>query len=235
MIDSAGKFVGQICHIEAAEKGGERFNPKQTNEECRNFANLVLMCYEHHVATNDVAKYKVIDLQRLKAEHEAKFMNIEDRLDKAFREQGPDPSKNMISLTNSPGSIATIGQMGNNYVVNQAIALKKQLVYFQGDTKPEFEADKGLYRTRFVFGSEHGVGLANPSVTIRFKEGFASISGSIRGSGMVSAGKLDRTTHDDKRGFAFATDFLQPNNFMVIETESLTVLQIDGIVSAPHS
>lgn len=235
MIDPSGKFVGQICHIEAAEKGGERFNPEQTNEDCRSFANLVLMCYEHHVVTNDVVKYKVTDLQRIKSQHEAKFMNIEDRLDEAFREQEPDSSKNMISLTNSPGSIATIGQNGDNYIVNQAIALNKQLTYYKGNTNPEFDADKGLYRTLFVFGSESGIGLANPRLIIRFKEGFASISGSIRGSGIVNAGILDQTTHDDSRGFSFATDFLQPNNFMVIETESATVLQIESLDTAPHS
>ena len=54
MIDDDGTFVGQVCHIEAAEKGGERFNEKQTNEERRNFANLMLMCYDHHRVTNDV-------------------------------------------------------------------------------------------------------------------------------------------------------------------------------------
>ena len=234
MIDSDGTFVGQICHIEAAEQGGERFNPNQTNEECRGFSNLVLMCYEHHVATNDVTRYTVSYLQRLKAELEAKFTTIEDRLDKAFRDQSPDRGKYTISLTNSPGSIATVGQIGNNYVVNQAIVPNKQLVYFQGDTKPEFAADRRLYRTRFVFGSEHGVGLTAPKVTIRFKEEFSSISGSIAGHGMVIAGRLDRTTHDDRRGFEFATDFLQPNNFMVIETESITVPRIDNIASATH-
>jgi hypothetical protein len=137
MIDSGGKFVGQICHIEAAEKGGERFNPKQTNEECRGFANLVLMCYEHHVATNDVDKYKVSDLQKQKAEHEKKFTNIEDELDNAFRTQGADPSRGKILFANAPGSIATFGQMGNNYIVNQAVAPTKQLLYFPVDTKTE--------------------------------------------------------------------------------------------------
>lgn len=28
MIDPSGNFVGQVCHIEAANTGGERFNDK---------------------------------------------------------------------------------------------------------------------------------------------------------------------------------------------------------------
>jgi hypothetical protein len=31
LMDEDGNFVGQICHIEAAEPGGERFNPAMTN------------------------------------------------------------------------------------------------------------------------------------------------------------------------------------------------------------
>jgi len=76
IIDSDGNFVGQVCHIEAAEKGGERFNPKMTNEERRAFSNLMLMCYDHHVVTNNVAAYRVERLKQMKADHEAKFTDI---------------------------------------------------------------------------------------------------------------------------------------------------------------
>ena len=31
MMNAEGVFVGQVCHIEAAEVGGERFNPSMTN------------------------------------------------------------------------------------------------------------------------------------------------------------------------------------------------------------
>lgn len=76
MIDDNGIFIGQICHIEAAEPSGERFNPNMTNEERRAFDNLMLMCYEHHVVTNDVTKYPVSELKRMKREHEDKFSDI---------------------------------------------------------------------------------------------------------------------------------------------------------------
>jgi len=73
MLNKDGGFVGQICHIEAAEEGGERFNPARSDEERAAFPNLMLMCYEHHVITNDVDTYPVPALQAMKAEHEAKF------------------------------------------------------------------------------------------------------------------------------------------------------------------
>src|SRR5262245_61632545 len=56
MMNEDGDFVGQICHIAAAETGGERFNPKMTNEARRSIENLMLMCYEHHVVTNSFRK-----------------------------------------------------------------------------------------------------------------------------------------------------------------------------------
>lgn len=76
IIDKDGIFIAQLCHIEAAEPGGERFNPKQTNEERRAFSNLMLMCYKHHKITNDVNLYPVDRLRRMKEDHESKFTDI---------------------------------------------------------------------------------------------------------------------------------------------------------------
>jgi len=73
MMDADGRFIGQVCHIEAAEKEGERFNPSMTNEQRRHVSNLLLMCYPHHTVTNDVVAYPVPKLRRLKAEHEQRF------------------------------------------------------------------------------------------------------------------------------------------------------------------
>jgi hypothetical protein len=88
MIDSEGTFIGQVCHIEAAEEGGERFNENQTNEDRRQFANLMLMCYEHHIKTNDVQRYTVQVLQEMKKAHEAKFSDIADTIGKAITDVG---------------------------------------------------------------------------------------------------------------------------------------------------
>ena len=73
MMDADGLFVGQVCHIEAAEPGGERFNASMTNEERRAVSNLLLMCYPHHIKTNDLNAFPVRKLRDMKADHERRF------------------------------------------------------------------------------------------------------------------------------------------------------------------
>jgi hypothetical protein len=87
MMNKDGEFIGQICHIEAAEEGGERFNPNMTDEERAAYTNLMLMCYEHHVVTNDVDEYPVARLQAMKAEHEAKFTDPTRAMKERFAKQ----------------------------------------------------------------------------------------------------------------------------------------------------
>lgn len=84
IINSDGVLIGQICHIEAAEKGGQRFNDDMSNEDRRRFSNLMLMCHAHHKITDDVTKYSVQALQTMKADHEAKYTLAPEKLIKAI-------------------------------------------------------------------------------------------------------------------------------------------------------
>ncbi|WP_053185867.1 hypothetical protein [Pseudomonas thivervalensis] len=77
MMDMQGVFIGQVCHIEAAEEGGQRFNSYMTNEDRRHFQNLMLMCHAHHKITDDVTKYPVVEMQRIKADHERRYASPE--------------------------------------------------------------------------------------------------------------------------------------------------------------
>nr|WGD91999.1 hypothetical protein P5629_15120 [Bacillus subtilis] len=65
IISSDGELLGEICHIEARMPGGERFYPNQTNEERRDFDNLMMLCLDHHKITNNVDKYPVEKLQEM--------------------------------------------------------------------------------------------------------------------------------------------------------------------------
>lgn len=60
-----------ICHIEAANEGGERYNPKMSDSQRADYPNLILLCVQHHDETNDVDKYTVENLKEMKAVHEA--------------------------------------------------------------------------------------------------------------------------------------------------------------------
>jgi hypothetical protein len=73
VINLNGEYIAQICHIEGANPGGERFNPAITNEQRRAASNLMLMCYRHHVETDDVISYPVERLRGIKAAHEARY------------------------------------------------------------------------------------------------------------------------------------------------------------------
>lgn len=80
IIDANGVFVAQICHIEAADKSGPRFNPKQTNEQRRHVSNLMLMCHKHHKVTDNVDKYPTAILQEMKRKHEAKYLDAANKI-----------------------------------------------------------------------------------------------------------------------------------------------------------
>lgn len=60
-----------ICHIEAAEPGGQRYNSLMTNRERADYPNLILLCPSHHKVTDDVGVYTVARLKEMKAQHEA--------------------------------------------------------------------------------------------------------------------------------------------------------------------
>lgn len=71
LVTSRNTFVGQVCHIEAANPGGQRFNPNSTDEQRRSFENLLLLCYRHHKETDDVGSYDVDALRAIKRQHES--------------------------------------------------------------------------------------------------------------------------------------------------------------------
>ncbi|MEQ3693613.1 MAG: ABC-three component system protein [Thalassolituus sp.] len=59
-----------ICHIEAANPDGERYNSCMTDKERADYDNLILLCIQHHDMTNDVDIYTVEKLKSMKIQHE---------------------------------------------------------------------------------------------------------------------------------------------------------------------
>lgn len=70
IVDEHGSVIGEICHIEAAEEGGERYNKFSDDEYRRSFDNLVLLCSNHHKKTDNISEYTVEKLKKIKTQHE---------------------------------------------------------------------------------------------------------------------------------------------------------------------
>lgn len=73
LFNSNNLFVAQLCHIEAISPEGPRYNPETTEIAVNSFENLLFLCYRHHKETDDVKRFDVTMLKRIKAEHEARF------------------------------------------------------------------------------------------------------------------------------------------------------------------
>lgn len=83
LVNEKNKFIAQVCHIEAASEGGERYNPSGNDEYRRSYENLVILCYPHHIETNDVGEYPAERLLKIKREHEQRFLKADFKLDEA--------------------------------------------------------------------------------------------------------------------------------------------------------
>jgi hypothetical protein len=84
MVTNRQIFVGEICHIEAANPGGPRFNSNSNDEERRSFENLFLMCLKHHRETDDVAAFDTQSLKAVKLQHEALHGQKPFKVNEAF-------------------------------------------------------------------------------------------------------------------------------------------------------
>lgn len=73
VVNRKHQFIAEVCHIEAASEGGQRWRRGMTDAERRSFDNLLILCHEHHVETNDVKVWTVQKLKDMKARHEARF------------------------------------------------------------------------------------------------------------------------------------------------------------------
>lgn len=81
LVNEKNQFIAQVCHIEAAKPGGKRFNPCQSDEERRGYENLIILCYPHHVETNDVDSFSVEQMREMKKKHEASYQERDFNID----------------------------------------------------------------------------------------------------------------------------------------------------------
>ena len=71
LIDDDGDYLAEICHIEGAEEGSQRYNSEMTDEGRRDVNNLIVLCRIHHAKVDkNPGKFTVSCLQEIKADHE---------------------------------------------------------------------------------------------------------------------------------------------------------------------
>lgn len=64
--------------------GGPRFNQGSTDEGRRSASNLLLLCHRHHKETDDIVRFDVAALRKIKLEHEAHFAESPFKVNEAF-------------------------------------------------------------------------------------------------------------------------------------------------------
>lgn len=84
LVTARNLFVGQVCHIEAANPGGQRYNPNSTDEERRSATNLILLCYRHHRETDEVVAFDSNALRSMKHQHESMHGQKPFKVNEAF-------------------------------------------------------------------------------------------------------------------------------------------------------
>lgn len=84
LVNEKNLFVAEVCHIEAAEPGGERYNPDKSDDQRRDYGNLLILCHPHHVETNDAAEFPVERLREFKVQHEVAFGQKPYKIDESL-------------------------------------------------------------------------------------------------------------------------------------------------------
>ncbi len=97
-----------ICHIRAANRGGPRYDSRQTDEQRREFDNLILFCPTHHRMVDQDDDVTVEMLTDWKREHEERYRNwVHDRLDyerlrRQLSRKRPSPQSGKGPVPDSP-------------------------------------------------------------------------------------------------------------------------------------
>lgn len=153
--------ISKVCHIEAASEEGPRFNINMTDDQRREFDNLILLCDEHHSIIDNKEnekKYPVSLLKEWKRSHESKM------LQKKFEE---NPSLlvdviNEISKFDLDESSGTISR-DKAFKIEEKIAYNKVIRYksFIDEYKVYSGKIDKIYREMDQYGSKKARLLRN--------------------------------------------------------------------------
>lgn len=135
--------LGEICHIESAEKYGPRFNARSNDNLRRSFSNLILLCEGcHKLVDADESKYSSIVLKKWKSSHELSSKSkgqdvdensIESLIEKFMKQENKNFGKG-VQLNNMAGN-QTIGTQIGSQTINFNGGTGKQRINIDGARK----------------------------------------------------------------------------------------------------
>lgn len=113
-------ILGEICHIEAAEENGPRFNKESDDEYRRSFSNLLLLCEScHKIIDTKIDEYTSPTLIQWKKNHEEKFQSSNYNVNKQIVEKSIE--KFMVQENHNYGSGTQFNNMADTQNIGSQI------------------------------------------------------------------------------------------------------------------
>ena len=86
MVTESGAYVGEIAHIRGVRPTSARHDSSMSDDDLRDKSNLVLLCHEHHIETDDESRYPVKRMRRMKKNHELRFIKAYSQFQVQFND-----------------------------------------------------------------------------------------------------------------------------------------------------
>ncbi|OIQ51122.1 hypothetical protein BerOc1_03067 [Pseudodesulfovibrio hydrargyri] len=124
LFSKAGVFLGEICHINAKNRNGSRFDPNQSDEERNGYDNLLILCPNCHTIIDSREDwYPAEALREIKKIHESNRGRKENDED-MFKAQQILNTSAAVNVSNS-----------SNVVVNSPGAKQTTILQFKTPKK----------------------------------------------------------------------------------------------------
>jgi hypothetical protein len=107
MIDASGTILGEMCHINARNARGARFDSKLPPKMRQSEENLILLCRNHHKSVDDnPSVYDADTLKDMKASHNTKATEPDPETFEWFARLLLSQSKIKTHVVNNSGNVA---------------------------------------------------------------------------------------------------------------------------------
>lgn len=207
LVNQRNALDSNICHIEAANEGGERYNPIMTDEQRADYENLILLCRQHHEETNDVTKYTVDILKEMKRQHESAYLHQRIRNNPSMLKNAINAISNISFEIIEPEESLTVynpkAKLSYNSIKRNYSLIQEYKVYFnkinslydelelQGSLKKEklLKNIKGIYlriKGKYVLDAVEPIEIIRQNSDNIIDDVFNEIFLELEGSGLFN-------------------------------------------------